>query len=236
MQPLSILIVEDDPGLRSALARELKRRGFMVTVAETVDEALDVLINSRVLSGAPIDVLLADLRLSGWDGLDLLRAVHKVSSTTRSILMSGFATAKDHQVARDLGAVAVLTKPFTNEDLLSAIEKASECKTGFHGEIHGLSLIDMIQMFHFARRSVTISVGGTTEGQIHLRDGEIVHAQTAATTGEQALRDLLAAQGGFLRTAALAQGVPATIGRPFEPLLLDLLRQIDESPKGGFSR
>jgi hypothetical protein len=52
----------------------------------------------------------------------------------------------------------VLVKPFTASELLRTIQKAIDCETGFQGSVHGLSLIDMAQMFHLAQRSVTILV------------------------------------------------------------------------------
>jgi DNA-binding response OmpR family regulator len=224
----SVLIVDDEPTLRKALSRDLSRRGFDVCSADTVDAALDILIQARVVRRTPIDVLLVDLRLAGFNGLDLLRAVRKVSDATRCILMSGHATAKDEQVARDLGAVTFLSKPFTMDELLAAIRKAADCKTGFHGELHGLSLVDVLQMLHFGRRSVLLAVGGTTQGKIYLRDGEIVHAETESARGEAALCSLLCESSGFLKTSALPAPLAQTISRPFEPLLLDSLRRIDE--------
>lgn len=219
----SILIVEDDPHFRSALHRELEGHGFVVHVAATVQEALAVQARS------PADIVLTDLRLGGQDGIDLLKRLPTVAGRTRTILMSAYATARDHQIATELGAVTVLVKPFTASELLRTIQKAIDCETGFQGHIHGLSLIDMAQMFHLAQRSVTIRVhrAGATS-KIHFQKGQIVHAEHRNLRGAQALRAILATPTGTLSTIALAEGVPQTIDSPFEHLLLQSLSELDE--------
>ena len=220
----SIFIIEDDPHFRSALRRELEGHGFEVRAAAAVDEAL------TALAERPTDIVLTDLRLGGQDGIDLLKRLPAVASRARTILMSAYATARDHQIATELGAVMVLVKPFTSSELLRTIQKAIDCETGFQGSIHGLSLIDMAQMFHLAQRSVSIRVHqpGAPPSKIHFLKGQIVHAEHRNLRGAQALRTILATPSGTLSTAALADDVPQTIDQPFEQLLLQSLSELDE--------
>ncbi len=220
----SIFVIEDDPHFRSALRRELEGHGFEVRAAGGVDEALAALAES------PSDIVLTDLRLGGQDGIDLLKRLPPVAPRARTILMSAYATARDHQIATELGAVMVLVKPFTSSELLRTIQKAIDCETGFQGSIHGLSLIDMAQMFHLAQRSVCIRVHlpGAPPSKIHFLKGQIVHAEHRNLRGAQALRTILATPSGTLSTAALADDVPQTIDQPFEQLLLQSLSELDE--------
>lgn len=221
----SLLIVEDDPHFRRALARELENHGFEVRLATTVDEAIASLIHH------PSDVVLTDLRLGGQDGIDLLRRLPSASRRTRAILMSAYATARDQQIATELGAVTVLVKPFTWDELLRTIQKAIESETGFVGSIHGLSLVDMAQMFHLGQRSVRVRVGppGEPPSTIHFKCGEIVHAEHHALRGTAALRAILAMPSGTVDTGPLADDVERTISAPFEHLLLESLSQLDEA-------
>lgn len=218
----SVLIVDGDLELRTSLTRELKGQGYEVFAATSVGEAM------AVLRKQSIDVLLSDLRINAErDGIDLIRQAAQAASQTRSVMMSAFATAQDYQAATQLGVVRVLWKPFSNEELLVAIQEAVESKTGFRGNIHGLSLIDLLQMMHFARRSVTIMVRGPTSGQIFLQDGEIIAAESGNLMGEEALRTILANPSGAIHTSVLSPR-SRSIARDFEGLLLDALRQIDE--------
>src|SRR5262245_59218911 len=131
----SILVVDDDLGVCRALGRELTRRNYRVLIAHDLEDAFRQLVHNRDRQ-VPLDVVVTDLRLEGWNGLDLLRELSRLSPSTRSVLMSGFATALDHEAARMLGAVAVLNKPFSTGELVGAIEKARECRSTFHGDIH----------------------------------------------------------------------------------------------------
>lgn len=223
----SILIVEDDEQLRSAVARDLVHRGFSVTTVESVDDALGKLRQHG------FDVLLTDLRMGERDGIDLLAALPDVAPTTPAILMSAYASARDHQRAIELGAVQVLCKPFTSVELAQAIRKAMECETGFRGTLHGISLVDVLQMFHLSRRSVCLTVGGRTGGAIHVREGEIVHAVQGNSVGEEALRSILGVPSGSIRTAPL-ESEQRSIERTFQGLLLDMLRGLDEEQKDDF--
>lgn len=218
----SVLIVEDDLQFRSALARDLTVQGYQVAVAQSVDEAVGM------LAANPTNILLTDLRIGERDGIDLLGTVREVSPDTRSILMSGYATARDHQRAMELGAVQVLCKPFTATELFNALQQAIECETGFRGSVHGLSLTDVLQMFHYGRRSVVIQVGGRVPGRLFFRDGELIHAQIADVVGEEAFKMILQLPSGSIQTSVFTES-PTTIRKPFDNLLLDSLRTIDEA-------
>ncbi len=227
----SVLVVEDDQMFARAVGRDLAEQGFVVSVVHNVPDALSA------LAGGPVDVLVTDLQLGAQDGIDLLESLRDTSPRTRAVLMSGFASARDYQRAIELGAVRVLCKPFTPTDLIDCIRQAVECETGFRGSVHGLSLVDILQMFNYGRRSVTISVAGASPGRLHLRGGRIVHVEHEGRAGETALRSLLAMPAGTLSTTALASD-DVTITREFREVLLDALRAVDEeagAARGGGS-
>lgn len=216
-----ILIVDDDTNLADSLRDEVVRMGFGARVCDSADAALEVVLNSKV------DVLLTDLRMAGRDGIELIKLVRQTSPETRTLLMSAFATAKDYKVATEHGALDVLTKPFTPEDLAEALRKAEDSQTGVQGTVHGLDLTDILQMFHLSKRSLIVKVGA--DGAIHLREGEIVHAVAGEQEGEEALLTLLSARSASVRTAAAAPAVERTIEARFDQLLMDAMRQLDES-------
>jgi CheY-like chemotaxis protein/predicted regulator of Ras-like GTPase activity (Roadblock/LC7/MglB family) len=218
----SVLIVDDDAAFRTTIGRDLVDQGFAVSLAHNADEAIELLADRG------IDVLLTDLRMPGADGIDLLAQVRTLAPRTRTILMSGYASARDYQRAIECGAVRVVSKPFTSGELLQAIRQAVECETGFRGSIHGLSLVDLLQMFHYARRSLAIIVDGLAPGQVFLEDGHVIHAVYRDLHGEPALQAILAMPAGSLRTMVLPQLTPRSITRDFQTLLLDSLRTVDE--------
>lgn len=217
-----LLVVDDDEAFRTTIGRDLAEHGYEVALAQNAHEA------ARTLSEQTIDIMLTDLRMPGADGIDLLDRVRSLSTNTRTILMSGYASARDYQRAIECGAVRVLCKPFTSSELLLAIRQAVDCETGFRGSIHGLSLVDLLQMFHYARRSLAIVVDGWTPGHVYLEEGRVIHATYRELSGEPALNTILAMPAGSLRTMVLPEGTPHSISRDLEALLLDALRMMDE--------
>ncbi len=222
----AVLIVEDDSSLGRALCCDLTEYGFTVSLTDSMENAVEILTTTT------IDVLLTDLRLGASDGIDLLERVRELSPHTRAVLMSGFASARDYQRAVELGAVRVLCKPFSRAELIQCIRQAIDCEVGFRGSVHGLSLVDVLQMFNYARRSVWIIVGGRSPGNVYLRRGEIIHAEHGALHGEPALAAILALPTGSISTSVLPDTMDASIKRPFNEVLLDALRSMDEASSG----
>lgn len=109
-------------------------------------------------------------------------------------------------------------------DLMQAAGGTVE--SGFSGFVHGVSLVDLLQIFHYSRRTLTLHI--EPNAAIHVVDGEIVHARSGELEGELAISTLLERASGKIRTAG-AEVVPTTIQRPFNFLLLDALRGMDES-------
>ncbi|HEX2733655.1 MAG TPA: DUF4388 domain-containing protein [Polyangiaceae bacterium] len=103
-------------------------------------------------------------------------------------------------------------------------------ETGFSGFIHGVALVDLLQIFHYSRRSLTLHI--EPNAAIYLADGEIVHARAGELEGQVAFTSLLQRNGGRIRTAA-AEVVPTSMTRPFNFLLLDALRGMDEADRDG---
>ncbi len=114
----TILVVDDEPGMRAALAEVLARGGFAVEQAASAEDGL-----ARLEQGG-IDLLVTDLRLPGMSGLDLLREAAKAGLETASILMTAYGTVEDAVAAMKLGAFDFLAKPFSPADLLHLATRA----------------------------------------------------------------------------------------------------------------
>jgi CheY-like chemotaxis protein len=218
----SVLVVDDEPTLGRAVQRGLAAHGYDARLCGGTEEAIAVLCSES------IDVLVTDLRLVGTDGIDLLQRTRDVSAHTRSVLMSGHATAREYQRALELGAVRVLCKPFTVDELVRAVRQAADCELAFWGNLHGLVLSDVLQMLHYSRRALLLVVHGPRAGRLYFRDGELFHAECGSETGEEALAALLALPAGMLTTEVLPETTSQTITRGFEALLLDAARAVDE--------
>ncbi len=223
MKSPRILLVDDETPLRRALARPLISAGFTVIEAHGLNDALERLHTDR------IDLIVTDLRLPDGDGMQLAWTAQQSFPDMRTLIMSGYATGKDQQVASNLGVVSVLHKPFSAETLIQQVELAIDCRNSFFGNLHGLTLVDILQMYHYGKKNVSISVGGPTGGRIDVHDGEVIDAEFHGLKGEEALRALLALQSGWIQTAPLRAVRLVRIERSFEMLIMDSMRMIDEA-------
>ena len=113
-----LLLVEDDPAVRSILERGIKRFGPIVTTAADAMIALEILDG-----GAEFDVLVSDIMMPGIDGVELASRVLQQRPDMGIVLMSGFAEAPLHR-AVNAQDVRFLSKPFALADLARAIVEA----------------------------------------------------------------------------------------------------------------
>jgi CheY-like chemotaxis protein len=118
-----VLIVDDDPESRSLLCEVLAANGYIV------DAVGDGVAAREVLSrDSDFRIVIADLQMPNETGLELLRKLREQNSTHAIILMSSFISAKQRKIARELGAYALLDKPFRLSDLLQAVAEVAAGK------------------------------------------------------------------------------------------------------------
>ena len=113
---MRILVVEDDKESRDLLCEVLSGSDYVVDAVENVTDA-------RRELGANHDyrVVIADLRMPDGTGLELLRDIGTRDSKPGVILISSFMSGLERKTALELGAGAVLEKPFRFRDLLQAV-------------------------------------------------------------------------------------------------------------------
>jgi len=221
--PPPVLVVADpDAEIRDTVSDYMTERGYRVEPAADVDAAAELLRDRKV------DVLISDLAMRDASGADLLTLARVSAPSTRTIAIAASATARERDAALRLGAVRVLAKPLSLLELADAINLANDCADSFHGWMHRLSIVDVLQMYHHAGQSLVLAISGDIEGVIALHHGELIHAECGHRVGTAALVDLLSAQHGRIETSALIDPT-RTIAGPFDHVLLDGLRAIDEA-------
>ena len=115
-----ILIVEDDEGIASFLAKGLKAEGYATTVARDGDEALA----AAAAGGEDLDLVLLDLALPGTDGLSVLRAWRAQRLGVPVIVLTARGETADKVRGLDTGADDYVTKPFAFDELLARVRAA----------------------------------------------------------------------------------------------------------------
>lgn len=112
-----VLIVEDDAQIRSFITYLVKNEGFSYITAENAQDALSILVSK------PIDLMLLDLGLPDYDGMELIKKVREWSQMP-IIVVSARDQETEKAKALDNGADDYLTKPFSSIELLARIRVA----------------------------------------------------------------------------------------------------------------
>ncbi len=123
MSQSSVLIVEDDAGLREALVDTLLLGGYQVIEANSAEQAMVKLGNQK------IDLVVSDIQMGGMNGLDLLRSIKNKFPKMPTLLMTAYATIDDAVQAMRDGATDYLSKPFSPEVLLNLVSRYVPAQT-----------------------------------------------------------------------------------------------------------
>ncbi len=118
----SILVVDDEPGLREMLAILFRREAYDVTVLPGFVSAREAIRNAP----APYGVVLTDLMMPDGSGLDVLSLAKARSEETEVIVMTAHSTVETAITAMKRGAYDFVTKPFATAELRALVHKAFE--------------------------------------------------------------------------------------------------------------
>jgi two-component system, cell cycle sensor histidine kinase and response regulator CckA len=120
---LTVLVVDDDDGVRSIIARGVEQAGFRVLAAANGDEALTVLEQS----GIEVHLVLCDLLMPRLDGYQLAHRLAALPKPPEIIYMSAYRS--DLELDRP-----ILTKPFHLDDLNAAVQRIMQKRgrSSFH--------------------------------------------------------------------------------------------------------
>jgi two-component system OmpR family response regulator len=121
-----VLVVEDDPALRTLLMRTLRENGFQALSAASGPEMV------RCLESGPVDMILLDVMLPGQNGFDLCRAVRQASDVP-IIIVSARGDEADRLVGLELGADDYVPKPFSARELIARIRATLRRTRGQNG-------------------------------------------------------------------------------------------------------
>ena len=115
----SLLLVDDDEAFRTVLARAMTRRGFDVTVAADVTQALSLAIRQSP------EFAVVDLKMPGPSGLELIQRLVSLDPATRIVMLTGYASIATAIEAIKLGAIHYLAKPVDADQIIAAFARAS---------------------------------------------------------------------------------------------------------------
>lgn len=114
-----LLVVDDNPMMRTVMRAALERAGHEVVLAENGVRALEI-------GGGPFDLVVTDIEMPHMDGIDLVETIRERSPTAKILVISGRVsgpTLKGMTSEKSLAATAALEKPFTADRLVSKVDE-----------------------------------------------------------------------------------------------------------------
>ncbi len=114
----AVLVVDDEARILSALRRSLRREGYEILTAETVEEAL------RVLDERSVALILSDQKMPGMSGVQFLAEAARRCPEAARMLITGWTEEIPREQLEELGVCALITKPWDDEKLKATLRRA----------------------------------------------------------------------------------------------------------------
>jgi len=117
--------VDDHESVRVAVGKAMEQRGWRVELAENGRDALGFVRRGGV------NVVIADLKMPGMDGIELLKSVRAISPGTEVVMITAYGSVERAVEAMKLGAIDFVVKPFKRALLMAAVERAlsTQCES-----------------------------------------------------------------------------------------------------------
>ena len=228
MKPASILVADDESGIRLMLRTALESDGYAVREASNGRQALDA-----IAEGTP-DLMVLDMNMPVLDGVQLLNLVHRRYPGVKKAVLTGSASAGDRAACLANGAELFIQKPLSSDEMKAVFTTLNELITwaqrkGFSGMLRQVGLPDVIQIECWRRNSSILEVRNQRlQGQIYIEAGVIVHAAVGTLVGEKAFYRLLSLTDGEFHLQTFKQPFERTVHGQWEFLLMEAARIHDE--------
>jgi signal transduction histidine kinase len=154
----SILVVDDEAGLRDMLAFGLPDRGFRVVLAASGEEGVEKATREN------FDLVVTDIMMPGMSGVEVLKKIKEMQPLAEVIMVTGFATLESAVESMKLGAYDYLTKPYSLDQLCLVLDKALEhrrltAKVDHLEELNRLKSEFLANMSHELRTPMNAIIG-----------------------------------------------------------------------------
>lgn len=238
MSKQSLLLVDGDTRSLRVLEVSLRKAGFTVTPASSVQDALD-----KLELHAP-DLIISETTFPDGDGFELRRRVRATQewSEIPFIFLTAEAAIENKIRGLELGVDDYLTKPIYIKEIVTRInillqkrqrvrfEERKDGRTRFAGRVADMPVVDVIQTIEISRKSGVIQFVGERGRQaaIYFRDGKVIDAEAGTLQGEDAVYRLLTWSEGEFEVVFRTVRRREVITTSSQGLLMEGMRRLDE--------
>ena len=227
-----ILFLDDDADFLQAASElfgVMSEHTWRIQSATAPDRALEI------LDAEKIDLVVVDVNMPVIDGVQFVGVLQRRHPALKRAVLTAFATEEKRAASLANGADLFIEKPHSSEGYNAVFAVLGELlqwtpRTGFQGVLRRVGLQDVIQMECLARNSSILEVYNEhVLGRIYIQEGQLIHAVGGDLTGEKALQRLLSLPGGSFELAQFEPPDRKTLSGPWEVLLMDAARILDET-------
>lgn len=220
-----ILLVDDEEALAWSLASRLAK----VRSKHSVVTAHDGASALEMMQRAPIDLLIADIRMPGMSGIDLVLTARRARPDLPVIVMTAFTSADVNRLTPG-PFTGFLEKPFEFDRLLELVDAAFKpAKVGFSGAISVQTLPDVVQLYVLSTATGVLSIKHHSgHGEVWFDQGRIQHAVRGELVGDEAFYEIMMWSGGEFSMRGGVQTAESTVASNWQELLMESCRRIDE--------
>lgn len=238
MSKQSLLLVDGDTRSLRVLEVSLRKAGFTVTPAASVQDALD-----KLELHAP-DLIISETTFTDGDGFELRRRVRATQEWGEIpfIFLTAEAAIENKIRGLELGVDDYLTKPIYIKEIVTRInillqkrqrvrfEERKDGRTRFAGRVTDMPVVDVIQTIEISRKSGVIQFVGERGRQaaIYFRDGKVIDAEAGTLQGEDAVYRLLTWSEGEFEVVFRTVRRREVITTSSQGLLMEGMRRLDE--------
>ena len=215
-----ILVVDDDPGVVEFCTRILRLAGYQVKGTMSGLEAVEVVRRER------FELVLTDLRMSGMDGLEAVRAIREIDPSIIAVTMTGHGSMEMAVQALRMGMDDFVIKPFTPDDLKEVIASALAKERMLRDNVRLRALIplyelskafmSMTNLQELLQEIVQVSCQETGADRASLmllsEDGETLTIQAAIGLSEEVVKSTATKLGEGIAGRVALQGEPLVLG------------------------
>ena len=227
-----VLVLEPDLALAENIRAALQEAASSarVDVAPTLEQAQDLILRAKP------DLFVLDIEAVPDLGQEFLYDLRTSHPNARAIVLTGAHFAAHREQAAGLGAIHFLEKPFPHGDfvdlvqaLLSPSSKPDSEK--FQGTLSDLHLADIIQLKCMAGSTAVLQFTGPKgeKARIYFDGGQVRHATAPGKEGVAAFNEIVNWKGGQISEVSGAGASPRTIELDWQILLMDAVRNLDET-------
>ncbi|MEP7071443.1 MAG: response regulator [Verrucomicrobiota bacterium] len=227
-----ILVLETDDALNTAILTALHE----ASPAATIDIAHSVTEAQRMVLEARPDLFVLDMDATEELSQDFLIDLRTSHPDARAIILTAVHLPAHREHAAGIGAIHFLEKPFPHAefvDLVHALLRPGDTprQERFQGTLSDLHLSDIIQLKCMSGTTSVLEFTGprSEKARIYFENGQVRHAVAPGREGVDAFNEIVGWKGGKISEGHAAGAVPRTINIDWQFLLMEAVRQIDET-------